>query len=174
MPVSLEENVSWLEENNNNNKFSNENEWSITRAHSLLSIMYLWTSVSGQNLNGVTNQMTPLQQYFHRVLFILYVVLTFESVDEILWCCHSNETSSAVLSRDAIYFVCSSNFESVDAILWDDHSNGTSSSNVFGKIFAILAYLQISVKQCLWMNILHSFHKLAKYHHNGCSVDFIT
>ena len=105
--------------------------------------------MSGQNLNGVTNQMTPLQQYFHRVLFILYVVLTFESVDEILWCCHSNETSSAVLSRDAIYFVCSSNFESVDAILWDDHSNGTSSSNVFGKIFAILAYLQISVKQCL-------------------------
>ena len=111
MPVSLEENVSWLEENNNNNnKFSNENEWSITRALPLLSIMYLWTSVSGQNLNGVTNQMTPLQQYFHRVLFILYVVLTFGSVDEILWCCHSNETSSAVLSRDAIYFVCSSNF----------------------------------------------------------------
>ena len=25
------------------------------------------------------------------------VVLTFESVDEILWCDHSNETSSAVL-----------------------------------------------------------------------------
>ena len=102
--------------------------------------MYLWTSVSGQNLNGVTNQMTPLQQYFHRVLFILYLVLTFESVD---------------------------------AILWDDHSNETSSSDVFGKRFAILAYLQISVKQCLRMNILHSFHKLAKYHHNGCSVDFI-
>ena len=102
--------------------------------------MYLWTSVSGQNLNGVTNQMTPLQQYFHRVLFILYVVLTFESVD---------------------------------AILWDDHSNETSSSNAFGKRFAILAYLQISVKQCLRMNILHSFHKLTKYHHNGCSVDFI-
>ena len=32
------------------------------------------------------------------VLFIKYVVLTFESVDEILWCYHSNETSSAVLS----------------------------------------------------------------------------
>ena len=64
-------------------------------------------------------------------------------------------------------------FESVDAIPWDDHSNETSSSNAFGKIFAILAYLQISVKQCLRMNILHSFHKLTKYHHNGCSVDFI-
>ena len=108
MPVSLEENVSWLEENNNNNKFSNENEWSITRAHSLLSIMYLWTSVSGQNLNGVTNQMRPLPQYFHKELFILYVVLTIGSVDEILWCYHSNETSSAVLSHYAI--VRSSNF----------------------------------------------------------------
>ena len=39
-----------------------------------------------------------------------YVVLTFESMDEILWCYHSNETSSAVLSHGAIYLVCSSNF----------------------------------------------------------------
>ena len=46
---------------------------------------------------GVTIQMKPLQQYFHMVLFVLYVVLTFESVDELLWCYHSNETSSAVL-----------------------------------------------------------------------------
>ena len=30
------------------------------------------------------------------------VVLTFESVDEILWCDHSNETSSAVLSLGTI------------------------------------------------------------------------
>ena len=37
---------------------------------------------------------------------------TFESVDEILWCYHSNEISSAVLSHDmgVIYFVGSSNF----------------------------------------------------------------
>ena len=33
---------------------------------------------------GVTIQKKPLQQYFHIVLFVLYVVLTFESVDEIL------------------------------------------------------------------------------------------
>ena len=72
--------------------------------------MYLWKSVSGQNLNGVTNQMRPLQQYFHKELFILYVVVTFGSVDEILWCYHSNETSSAVLSHGTIYLVCSSNF----------------------------------------------------------------
>ena len=46
---------------------------------------------------GVTFQMKPLQQYFHPVLFIQYVVLTFESVDEILWCYLSNETSLAEL-----------------------------------------------------------------------------
>ena len=33
---------------------------------------------------GVTIQMKPLQQYFHMVLFIYYVALIFESVDEIL------------------------------------------------------------------------------------------
>ena len=63
--------------------------------------------------NGVTVQMKPLQQYFHMVLMVLfdlYVVLTFESVDEILWCHHSNETSSAVLSHGTVYLVCSSNF----------------------------------------------------------------
>ena len=59
---------------------------------------------------GVTIQMKPLQQIFHMVLFIYYVVLTFESVDEILWCYHSNETSSVDLSHGTIYLVCSSNF----------------------------------------------------------------
>ena len=49
--------------------------------------------------HGVTIQTKPLQQYFHMVLFIYYVVLTFESVDEILWCYHSSVTSSAVLSQ---------------------------------------------------------------------------
>ena len=32
------------------------------------------------------------------------VVLTFESVDEILWCDHSNETSLAVLLHGTICF----------------------------------------------------------------------
>ena len=32
-------------------------------------------------------------------------ILTFESVDEFLWCYHSNETSPAVLSRDTIYIL---------------------------------------------------------------------
>ena len=67
---------------------------------------------------GVTIQMKPLQQYFHITLFIENVVLTFESVDEILCCYHSNETSSAVLSHGTIYVVCTITFESVNEILW--------------------------------------------------------
>ena len=59
---------------------------------------------------GVTIQMKPLQQSFYMVRFVLYIVPTVESVDEILWCDHSNETSSAVLSHGTIRFVCSSNF----------------------------------------------------------------
>ena len=56
--------------------------------------------------------MKATEQYFPVVLFIMLykVVLTFESVDEILWCYHSNETSSVVLSHGTIYLVCSSNF----------------------------------------------------------------
>ena len=43
---------------------------------------------------GVAIQMKPLQQYFHMVpFFSMIVVVTFESVDEILWCDHLNETS---------------------------------------------------------------------------------
>ena len=38
------------------------------------------------------------------VMETLKVALTFESVDEILWCDHSNETSSAVLSHGTIYY----------------------------------------------------------------------
>ena len=59
--------------------------------------------------------MKPLQQFFHMVLFVLNEVQTFESVDEILWCYHSNETSSAVLSHGTICFVyVVLTFESVD------------------------------------------------------------
>ena len=41
-----------------------------------------------------TNQMKASKQYFPVVLFIMMykVVLTFESVDEILWCDHSNDS----------------------------------------------------------------------------------
>ena len=55
---------------------------------------------------GVTVQMKPLQQYFHMVPFILYVVLTLESVDEFLRIYHSNELSLAVLSVTWYYLFC--------------------------------------------------------------------
>ena len=51
--------------------------------------------------------MKATEQYFPVALFItLYkIVLTFKSVDEILWCDHSNETSSAVPSHGTIYIL---------------------------------------------------------------------
>jgi len=39
------------------------------------------------------------------VIETLKVVLTFASVDEILWCDHSNETSTAELSNGSIYIL---------------------------------------------------------------------
>ena len=55
---------------------------------------------------GVTIQMKATEQYFPVVLFIMLymVVLIFESVDEILWCYHSNESYCAVLSCDTVYY----------------------------------------------------------------------
>ena len=50
--------------------------------------------------------MKATEQYVPAVLFIMLykVVLTFESVDEFLWCDHSNETSFAVLSHGTSCF----------------------------------------------------------------------
>ena len=50
--------------------------------------------------------MKASEQYFPVVLFIMLykVVLTFESVDEILWCDHWNESFWAVLSCGAVYY----------------------------------------------------------------------
>ena len=53
---------------------------------------------------GVNIHMKPLQQYFHTILFIEYVVLTFESADEILWSYHSNATSLTELLHNSIFF----------------------------------------------------------------------
>ena len=55
--------------------------------------------------SSVTIQMKATEQYFPVVLFIMLykVVLTFESVDEILLCDHSNGTSLPVFSR-GIFF----------------------------------------------------------------------
>ena len=67
--------------------------------------------------------MKATEQYFPVVLFIvLYeVVLTFESVDELLKCDHSNESFPVVLFIMLYEVVLT--FESVDEILNCDHSN---------------------------------------------------
>ena len=44
----------------------------------------------------------------------MHVVLTFESVNKILWCDHSNETSSAVLFHGTISFSISYKMECSD------------------------------------------------------------
>ena len=63
------------------------------------------------------------------VLFVLRAVQTIEPMDEILWCDHSNETSSTVLSHGAICFVCGSNFWVCGCNpMMCDHSNETSSA----------------------------------------------
>ena len=55
---------------------------------------------------SMTAQIKATEQYFRVVLFIMLykVVLTFESVDEILKCDHSNESYCAVLSCGAVYY----------------------------------------------------------------------
>ena len=60
---------------------------------------------------GVTIHMKATEQYFPVMLFIMLykVVLTFESVDEILWCDHSNESYWTVLSCDAFYYAVQGN-----------------------------------------------------------------
>ena len=75
---------------------------------------------------GVTIQMKATEQYFPVVLFIMLykVVLTFESVNKILWCNHSNESYCAVLYCGTVYYAVQGgsnnvlSFESVDEILW--------------------------------------------------------
>ena len=71
--------------------YSNESYFSvvllITEAPVVLFVVWMISYV-------VTIQMKATEQYFPRVLFIILykVVLTFEPVDEILWCDHSNES----------------------------------------------------------------------------------
>ena len=56
--------------------------------------------------SSVTIQMKATEQYFPVVLFIMVykVVLSFEFVDEILKCDHSNESYRAGSSCGAVYY----------------------------------------------------------------------
>ena len=59
---------------------------------------------------GLTIQMKATKQYFPVVLFIMLykVVPTFESVDEILKCDHSNESYWAMLSCGTVSYAVQS------------------------------------------------------------------
>ena len=59
--------------------------------------------------DGTTKQKATCR-FFPMGKFSILIILTFESLNEILRYEHSNETSSAVLSNGTIYLVCSSNF----------------------------------------------------------------
>ena len=66
--------------------------------------------------------MKATEQYFPVVLFIMLykVVLSFESVNEILKCGHSNESHSAVRGCGAVYYALQAGclmFQSVNEIL---------------------------------------------------------
>ena len=69
--------------------------------------------------------MKATEQFFSVVLFIMLykVVLTFESVDEILKCNHSNESNWAVLTCGITYYAVQGSFESVDEIPKCDQLN---------------------------------------------------
>ena len=58
--------------------------------------------------SSITNQIKATKQYFPVVLFIMIMlyklVLTIESVDEILKCDHLNESCWVVLDGGAIYY----------------------------------------------------------------------
>ena len=62
------------------------------------------------------------------------VVLTFESLDEILWCDHSNEPSSAVLLHGTVCFSTDHNSKQIHAA---DARRGKTPAN---KIPLILGY----------------------------------
>ena len=64
--------------------------------------------------------MKATEQYFLVVLFIMLykVVITFQSVDEILWYGHPNGSSSVVLSYDSYYL-----FYSIYNTTYVDHFN---------------------------------------------------
>ena len=68
---------------------------------------------------GVTIQMKATEQYFPVVLFIMLykVILTSESVDEILWCDHSNETFQVSNTYPGCYLY----FSILQNEIWDSY-----------------------------------------------------
>ena len=94
---------------------------------------------------GVTIQMKASEQYFPVVLFIMLykVVLTFESVDEILWCDHSDESYWAVLSCGAVYYVVQENSK---FCLWMKSYGVTIQMKATEKYFPVVLFIMFARK----------------------------
>ena len=74
--------------------------WYYLLCSSANKVVVTFESLPGWNPYGVSIQMKASEQYFSVVLFIMQyikMVVNFESVDEILWCEHSDESFWAVL-----------------------------------------------------------------------------
>ena len=107
--------------------------------------------------------------------YYLYAVLTFESVEEILWCDHSNETSSAVLSHGTIYLVCSSNFWVCgwNPMVWPFKWNLFSSTFTWYYLYAVLTFE--SVDKLLWCDHPNETSSAVLLHgtiYLGCSSNY--
>ena len=99
--------------------------------------------------SGVTIQMKAIEQYFPVVLFIILykVFLTYESVDGILSCDHSNE--SYIISNIVAAAVCftlffKSNFEKL-TLKWD-WPNKQQFKEKSGKVLLFLVFPLFSTK----------------------------
>ena len=88
--------------------------------------------------------MKATEEYFPVVLFIMLykVVLTFESVDEILKCDHLNESYWAVLSCGTVYYAVQvgSNFRAGGCNPQRNHSN---------KSYWVVPCVDMNITYCL-------------------------
>ena len=76
-----------------------------TNAQRSLSARDYWRTIRRKSLKKKIQEWILSLSLQESIMETCSVVLTFESVDEILWCDHSNETSSAVLLHGVICFL---------------------------------------------------------------------
>ena len=105
------------------------------------------------------NKIKATEHFFLVALLIMLykVVLTFESVDEILWCDHSNKRYWAVPSCGIVnYSVEGLIVETADEILWCDHSV-KATEQYFPVVLFIMLYKVVltfaSVDETVGVNI---------------------
>ena len=90
--------------NHKDNFFFNFRDWNLRKTNKQTTQQLLW--VLEWNHIMWPFKLKAAEEYLPVVLFIMLykVILTFESVDEILWCNHSNESYWAVVSCGTVYY----------------------------------------------------------------------